>query len=157
MREDASIYPPMALELTRYDRDEREICSVEAAGAADVDRAVEAARAAFEHGSPWREMAGTERGALMLRLADLVERRAADLATLETWDNGKPYAEAAGSDLPEVLSTLRYYAGWADKVHGQTIPTSVQKLAYTLKVPLGVCGQIIPVGTANANVGWHVV
>ena len=70
---------------------------------------------------------------------------------------GKTFDWAKSIDVTSAIETIRYYAGWADKVHGQTIPTSVQKLAYTLKEPLGVCGQIIPVGAASARAGWHVV
>jgi aldehyde dehydrogenase (NAD+) len=90
-------------------------------------------------------MPQTERGALMLRLADLMEENKEVLATIETWDNGKPYNDAINGDVPEAIMTLRYYAGWADKIFGQTIPTTTDKFAYTLKQPIGVCGQIIPV------------
>ncbi|RYO82997.1 hypothetical protein DL766_005550 [Monosporascus sp. MC13-8B] len=123
--------------------DEREICSVEAAGAEDIDKAVDAARAAFDHES-WKDMSGTERGLLMFRLADLIEQHKEVLATIETWDNGKPFADSMTIDLPDVINTLRYYAGYADKIHGQTIPISNQKFAYVLRQPLGVCAQIIP-------------
>ncbi|KAJ2969696.1 hypothetical protein NUW58_g9920 [Xylaria curta] len=79
----------------------------------------------------------------MFKLADLAEQEKEVLATIETWDNGKPYGDALG-DLGEVIDCIRYYAGWADKIYGQTIPTTAQKFAYTLKQPIGVCGQIIP-------------
>ncbi|GAO17903.1 hypothetical protein UVI_02030000 [Ustilaginoidea virens] len=134
-----------------------EICAVEAASADDVDRAVAAARAAFADAS-WRGLAGGARGALMLRLAELVEQHRRELATLETWDNGKPYAVALGEDLVEVAGCLRYYAGWADKIHGQTIPTAAPaaKLAYTLKQPVGVCAQIIPWNYPLAMAAWKL-
>lgn len=90
-------------------------------------------------------MSGSERGLLMFRLADLVEKHKDILATIETWDNGKPYGDAFNGDLQEVIDCFRYYAGWADKIHGQTIPTTAQKFVYTLKQPIGVCAQIIPV------------
>jgi aldehyde dehydrogenase (NAD+) len=80
----------------------------------------------------------------MFKLADLIEEEQELLATIETWDNGKPYTSSLG-DLEEVINCIRYYAGWADKIYGQTIPTTPQKLAYTIKQPVGVCGQIIPV------------
>lgn len=130
-------------------RDESNICHVEAAGLENVNNAVDAARAAFNHDS-WREISGTERGLLMFKLADLVERHKEVLATIETWDNGKPYSDPMSIDLPEVVNTIRYYAGYADKIHGQTIPTIKQKFAYTLREPIGVCAQIIPVGHPNS-------
>lgn len=124
-------------------RNEAEITSVYAASADDVDDAVSAARAAFKHPS-WRDLPATDRGNLMIALATLVEKHAETLATIETWDNGKPYTVALEEDLGEVAGTLRYYGGYADKIHGQVINTSPDKLAYTLREPLGVCGQIIP-------------
>ncbi|KAI0515299.1 aldehyde dehydrogenase [Xylaria bambusicola] len=133
---------------------EQDICSVEAASADDVDKAVAAARAALNHES-WRDISGTERGALMFKLADLAEQEKEVLATIETWDNGKPYGDALG-DLDEVISCLRYYGGWADKIHGQTIPTTPQKFAYTLKQPIGVCGQIIPWNYPLAMAAWKL-
>ncbi|TIC89788.1 Aldehyde dehydrogenase [Colletotrichum higginsianum] len=123
--------------------DESEIASVEAASADDVDKAVKAARAAL-NGPGWGDISGTDRGRLMFKLADLVEAHEAALATLETWNGGKPYNVALGEDVAETIATLRYYAGWADKIHGETIPTTPQKFAYTLKQPVGVCASIIP-------------
>lgn len=89
---------------------------------ADVDRAVKAAREAFQLGSPWRRMDASERGRLLNRLADLVERDGVYLASLETLDNGKPFQESYFLDLDEVIKVYRYFAGWADKWHGKTIP-----------------------------------
>lgn len=80
----------------------------------------------------------------MLKLSALVEQNAEVLATIETWDNGKPYSVALNEDVAEVAGTLKYYAGWADKIHGQVIDTTSAKLAYTIREPIGVCGQIIP-------------
>lgn len=122
---------------------ESEICSVQSAGSDDVDIAVAAARKALKDPS-WRDIDPTARGALMLKLADLVEKSRETLATIETWDNGKPYTVARDEDLAEVALTLRYYAGWADKISGQTIDTGPSKFAYTIREPIGVCGQIIP-------------
>ncbi|RDA86496.1 hypothetical protein CP532_2011 [Ophiocordyceps camponoti-leonardi (nom. inval.)] len=133
------------------------ICDVAAASEADIDRAVAAARSAFN--SPgWRDMPGGQRGRLMLRLADLVEEQTEMLATLEAWDNGKPLAVARDEDLAEVIGCLRYYAGWADKLQGSTIPTSSgsAKLAYTLRQPVGVCAQIIPWNFPLAMAAWKL-
>ncbi|KAK4137402.1 aldehyde dehydrogenase [Trichocladium antarcticum] len=122
---------------------EEEICSVFAATAEDVDAAVAAARKAFKDSS-WKSLSGTERGALMTRLADLVAENAETLATIECLDNGKPYAIALAENVPDVVGVLKYYAGYADKNFGQVIDVGPDKLAYTVKEPLGVCGQIIP-------------
>ncbi|KAG8533105.1 uncharacterized protein KY384_001888 [Bacidia gigantensis] len=123
--------------------DETPIASVYAGSAPDIDAAVAAARSAFKNPS-WHNMSATDRGNLMMSLATLVEKHAETLATIETWDNGKPYSVSLGEDLAEVAGTLRYYGGWADKIHGEVINTSPDKLAYTLREPVGVCGQIIP-------------
>ena len=113
-----------------------------AATAEDVDKAVKAARAAFKHSS-WRDLSGTDRGNLMFKLSDLVMEHSHQLATIDCWDNGKTFKEALG-DVLGGAANIKYYAGWADKNHGQTIEIGTQKLAYTLKEPVGVCGQIIP-------------
>ncbi|CAH0053837.1 unnamed protein product [Clonostachys solani] len=134
---------------------ESEITSVEAASPDDIDTAVKAARAAFE--SPeWRDLPGTDRGELMYRFATLIDEHKETLATLEAWDNGKAYSVALNEDVGEVIKTLKYYAGWADKIHGQTIPTTPQKFAYTLKQPIGVCGQIIPWNFPLAMAAWKI-
>lgn len=80
----------------------------------------------------------------MARLADLMEQHRETLATIETWDNGKPYLVSLNEDLTEAIETLRYYSGFADKVFGQVIETTPEKFAYTVREPVGVCGQIIP-------------
>ncbi|PFH62679.1 hypothetical protein XA68_12550 [Ophiocordyceps unilateralis] len=133
------------------------ICDVAAASEADINSAVAAARRALS--SPqWRDMAGAERGRLMLRLADLVEENLEKLATMEAWDNGKPFAVARDQDVVEVTGCLRYYAGWADKLQGLTIPTTggSAKLAYTLRQPVGVCAQIIPWNFPLAMAAWKL-
>lgn len=122
---------------------EEEICSVYAATADDIDAAVSAARKAFK-APTWKSLSGTERGALMRKLADLVEQNAEILATIETLDNGKPYGVALGENVPEFVNVMRYYGGYADKNFGQVIDVGPTKFAYTVKEPLGVCGQIIP-------------
>ena len=119
------------------------ICQVAEAAATDVDRAVSAARHAFEHGS-WCKTSASERGRLLNRLADLIERHADELARLESLDNGKPYAVAGAADLPLTIACYRYYAGWADKVQGRTIPVNGDYFCYTRLEPVGVVGQIIP-------------
>ena len=92
----------------------------------------------------------------MYKFAELIEQNKEMLATLETWDNGKPYSVALNEDLAEVVGTIRYYAGWADKLHGQTIETTPQKFAYTLKQPIGVCAQIIPWNYPLAMAAWKL-
>uniref|UniRef100_A0A3P9PY35 aldehyde dehydrogenase (NAD(+)) n=1 Tax=Poecilia reticulata TaxID=8081 RepID=A0A3P9PY35_POERE len=111
---------------------------------ADVDKAVKAACNAFRLGSPWRRMDASDRGRLLYKLADAIERDSAYLAELETLDNGKPYVIAYLADLPLVVKCLRYYAGWADKWEGKTIPVDGDYFTYTRHEPVGVCGQIIP-------------
>jgi aldehyde dehydrogenase (NAD+) len=120
-----------------------EICQVAEADAADVEKAVKAARAAFEHG-PWKKMAASERGRLMNRLADLMEQNADELARLESLDNGKPYKIAKAVDVAASVSCYRYFAGWADKIHGKTIPIDGDYFCYTRHEAVGVVGQIIP-------------
>ncbi|XP_063470558.1 aldehyde dehydrogenase, mitochondrial isoform X2 [Symphalangus syndactylus] len=120
------------------------ICQVAEGDKEDVDKAVKAARAAFQLGSPWRRMDASHRGRLLNRLADLIERDRTYLAALETLDNGKPYVISYLVDLDMVLKCLRYYAGWADKYHGKTIPIDGDFFSYTRHEPVGVCGQIIP-------------
>src|SRR6516164_120926 len=121
----------------------QEICQVAEAGAADVDRAVSAAQAAF-NGGPWCRMWAVERSRLLHRLADLIEENAEELARLESLDNGKPYRIARAADLPLTIACYRYFAGCADKIQGRTIPIAGDYLCYTRHEPVGVVGQIIP-------------
>ncbi|MBZ5720069.1 MAG: aldehyde dehydrogenase family protein [Acidobacteriia bacterium] len=115
------------------------------ATAEDVDRAVKAARKAFEdRGGPWRKMSASERGRLLWKLADLIEKNIDELAELETLDNGKPIFESRYVDIPMVVDVLRYYAGWATKIHGETVNTFETAFTYTLREPVGVVGLIIP-------------
>lgn len=114
------------------------------AGVEDVDRAVAAARAAFETG-PWSKMSGEERGRLLWKLADLIDAHADELAELETLDNGKPLRVSRRGDLPFASRHFRYYAGWASKLEGSTVPVSLpNQFVYTLREPVGVVGLIIP-------------
>jgi len=113
----------------------------------DIERAVAAARAAFDTKSPWRKLTSSQRGQLIWKLADLLEKHAEEFAQLESLDQGKPLSLARVADLPASIDQLRYYAGWATKVEGNTIPISAHGgnfFAYTLREPIGVVGQIIP-------------
>src|ERR1700728_4208175 len=132
-----------------------EICQVAEADAADVEKAVKAARAAFEHGA-WRKMAASERGNLIHRLADLIERHADELAQLESMDNGKPVSVAKAVDVAATVGCFRYFAGWADKVQGKTIPVDGDYFCYTRHEPVGVVGQIIPWNFPMLMLAWKL-
>ena len=132
---------------------EEVICEVAEGDAADVNLAVHAARAAFETG-PWSRMDARDRGRLMNKLADLAERHLDELAALETLDNGKPINDSRAADLPLAIDCLRYYAGWADKIQGNTIPIRGDYFCYTRREPIGVCGQIIPWNFPLLMVAW---
>jgi aldehyde dehydrogenase (NAD+) len=119
------------------------ICDVAEADSADVDRAVRAARKAFTS-SDWSKMSATRRGELLYKLADLIEKNKEELARLETLDNGKPLNDSLNIDLNLVIACYRYYAGWADKIQGKTIPINGSYFCYTRHEPVGVVGQIIP-------------
>ncbi len=120
-----------------------ELAQISEADSADVDKAVAVARNAFERG-PWRKTSASERGRLLNRLADLVEQNADELATLETLDNGMPLSVARHVALPLTIGHFRYFAGWADKNHGKTIPIGGDYFCYTRHEPVGVVGQITP-------------
>jgi aldehyde dehydrogenase (NAD+) len=120
-----------------------ELAQISEADAADVDKAVRVARNAFERG-PWRKTNASERGRLLNRLADLVEQNADELATLETLDNGMPLSVARHAAVPLIVGHFRYFAGWADKNHGKTIPINGDYFCYTRHEPVGVVGQITP-------------
>ncbi|KAG9266523.1 aldehyde dehydrogenase family 1 member A3 [Astyanax mexicanus] len=120
------------------------ICEVEEADKADVDVAVEAARAAMKRGSAWRRMDVSGRGRLLHKLAELLERDRTLLATMESMDSGKPFLQSFFIDLEGSIKTLRYYAGWADKIHGKTMPVDDNFMCFTKHEPVGVCGAIIP-------------
>jgi aldehyde dehydrogenase (NAD+) len=119
------------------------LCQVAEGDKADIDLAVKAARKAFESG-PWSRMTASDRGRLMNKLADAIEANREELATLESLDNGKPFADSLNIDLPLTVKCYRYYAGWADKVQGKTIPIDGPYFCYTRHEPVGVVGQIIP-------------
>jgi aldehyde dehydrogenase (NAD+) len=124
---------------------EKVLTQVVEASPADVDRAVQAARRVFEdRNGPWRKLSASERGRLLWKLADLVEKNIDELAELETLDNGKPIFESRYVDMPMVIDVLRYYAGLATKIHGETVNTFETAFTYTLREPVGVVGLIVP-------------
>ncbi len=115
------------------------------AGPAEVDAAVTAARTAFDDtAGEWRKMSASQRGRLLWTIADLVEQNIDELAELETLDNGKPIFESRYIDMPMVADVFRYYAGWATKIHGETININEGAFTYTQREPVGVVGAIIP-------------
>lgn len=132
------------------------LVDVAEAQAEDVERAVQAARKAFDEG-PWPRMTGEQRGRVLLRLADLVEDHADELALLETLDNGKTYSQCMSIDVPGTAQHIRYFAGWCDKIEGATIPVATEGFtAYTLREPIGVAGQIIPWNFPILMAGWKI-
>ena len=123
--------------------------------AEDVDRAVRAARRAFDQSS-WTRMPPHERERLLLKVADLIEQHGEELAQLETLDNGKSIFESRNVDIPGSASTFRYYAGWVNKITGETNPTDPAFFNYTLREPVGVCGQIIPWNFPLMMAAWKL-
>ena len=125
----------------------------------DIDRAVKAARAAFESG-PWSKISTAERGKMMWKLADLIDQHREEFAQLESLDNGKPLKIARVADVPLTAEHFRYYAGWATKMEGNTIPlTRAQQgsfFAYTVREPVGVVGQIIPWNFPLLMAAWKL-
>ena len=121
---------------------EQPIAAVAEADAADVDAAVASARRALA--GPWGHMRAADRGRVLHRLANLIELHADELAALESRDAGKPISAVLRQDLPAAIDTLRYYAGWADKINGQVIPARPDALTYTVREPVGVVGAIVP-------------
>src|SRR5882672_6738984 len=120
------------------------LTQVSEASPQDVDQSVVAARKAFDDvGGPWRKMSASERGKIMWRIADLIDKNIDELAELETLDNGKPIFESRYVDMPMVADVFRYYAGWATKIHGETVNTFNNSFTYTLREPVGVVGAIV--------------
>ena len=133
----------------------RPIAEVAQAGAADVDRAVSAARAALD--DKWGSLQPAKRARLIYALADLVEANADELAQLESLDTGKPVGLAKVVDVAKTVEHLRYYAGWPTKIAGQVIPVSQPGVhVYTRREPVGVCGQIIPWNFPLLMAAWKV-
>ena len=131
---------------------EEPITTIASAGADDVDRAVKAARAAFE--GPWGKMKPADRQRVLFRLGDLILQNGDELGRLETLDNGKPIFESRQIDVPMAANCFHYFAGWATKIHGDTLPVNPAFLNYTLREPLGVVGAIIPWNFPMIMVGW---
>jgi betaine-aldehyde dehydrogenase len=121
---------------------------------ADIDKAVAAARRAFE--GKWSRMSARDRGRLLYKLAQLIESKTKELAELETADNGKPIKESTYIDLPGVAENFEYFAGWATKIEGETIPVPGNMFNYTLREPVGVCGQIIPWNFPLLMAAWKL-
>jgi aldehyde dehydrogenase (NAD+) len=134
---------------------EEKLTDVAEGDRADIDRAVVAARQAFE-GGPWKTMSARDRGRILHRIAGLVDKHREELAELETLNNGKPISETRSADLPQVIDTFEYYAGLADKIHGETIPVNGNYLNYTLREPVGVVGQIIPWNFPLLMAAWKL-
>ena len=133
---------------------EEVLAEVAEAGPEDVDRAVKSAREAFE--GPWRALSAAARGKLLWKLAEVIDAHADELAELETRDNGKPIFESRKIDLPSVVDNFQYFAGWATKIHGETIPVSGPYLNYTLHEPLGVVAAIVPWNFPLSLAAWKL-
>jgi betaine-aldehyde dehydrogenase len=121
---------------------------------ADIDKAVAAARRAFE--GKWSKVSARDRGRMLYKLAQLIEAKSGELAALETADNGKPIKETSYVDLPQVVENFEYFAGWATKIEGETIPVPGEMFNYTLREPVGVCGQIIPWNFPLLMAAWKL-
>ena len=132
---------------------EERITTVAEAGVEDVDRAVKAARAAFESG-PWPKMKPGDRARVLHRLGDLILANADEIARLETMDNGKPIFESRQIDIPMVAGCFHYFSGWASKLTGETTSVSPAFFTYTLREPVGVVAAIIPWNFPMIMVGW---
>ncbi len=134
---------------------EEVLANVSEAQADDIDKAVSAARVAFEEGE-WPKLSAAERSHLIYKFADLIEKNREELAQLESLDNGKPYSVALADDIDGTAEHFRYYAGWATKVLGQTVPIFHDYLNYTVHEPVGVVGQIIPWNFPLSMASWKL-
>ncbi|XP_026272339.1 aldehyde dehydrogenase, mitochondrial [Frankliniella occidentalis] len=132
------------------------VAEIQEGGKADVDKAVQAANEAFRLGSPWRTMDASQRGYLLNRLADLIDRDAVYLASLETLDNGKPYNMSLPVDVKGAANNLRYFAGFADKFHGKTIPMDGPFFSFTRQEPVGIVGAILPWNFPIMLLSWKL-
>ncbi|MGH9492386.1 MAG: aldehyde dehydrogenase family protein [Terriglobales bacterium] len=133
------------------------LTQIAAATLADVERAVAAARKAFDDpAGPWQKMTASERGKLLWKIADLIEQNIEELAEIETLDNGKPIFESRYVDLPTVADVFRYYAGWATKIHGETINSRPNAFTYTLREPVGVVAAIVPWNFPLLLASWKI-
>ncbi|XP_024531003.1 aldehyde dehydrogenase family 2 member B4, mitochondrial isoform X2 [Selaginella moellendorffii] len=137
-------------------RTEEVLADVAKADVEDINRAVKAARKAFDHG-PWPRMTAYERSKILLKYADLLEKHNDELATLDSLDSGKLYSQSQGVEIPHFVTRLfRYYAGWADKIHGKTLPADGPHQVLTFHEPIGVVGQIIPWNFPMVMFAWKV-
>ncbi len=133
------------------------ITTIAAAEPSDVDLAVQAARRAFDdRAHEWQKMAPVDRGKLLWRMADLIEKNIDEFARLETLDNGKPIFESRYVDMPMIVEVFRYYAGWATKIHGETVPVKENYFNYTLREPLGVVAAITPWNFPLLLASWKI-
>jgi betaine-aldehyde dehydrogenase len=130
------------------------LAEVAEADKVDIDKAVAAARKAFD--GKWSKMSARDRGRLLYKLSQLIEENSAKLAALETADNGKPIKESMYVDLPQVVENFEYFAGWPTKIEGETIPVPGKMFNYTLREPIGVCGQIIPWNFPLLMAAWKL-
>src|SRR5712692_10516846 len=130
------------------------LAEVAEADKADIDNAVAAARRAFE--GKWSKISARDRGRMLYKLSQLIEQHAQELAELETQDNGKPIRESLYVDLPQVAENFEYFAGWSTKIEGETIPVPGNMFNYTLREPVGVCGQIIPWNFPLLMAAWKL-
>jgi betaine-aldehyde dehydrogenase len=130
------------------------LAEVAEADKADIDKAVIAARRAFE--GKWSKISARDRGRMLYKLSQLIESKTKELAALETADNGKPIRESQYIDIPSVVENFEYFAGWATKIEGETIPVPGQFFNYTLREPVGVCGQIIPWNFPLLMAAWKL-
>jgi aldehyde dehydrogenase (NAD+) len=133
---------------------EETIASVPSAGQSDLDRAVAAARAALD--GPWGALSARERGRLVWRLGEKLMEKADEIARLETLSNGKPIFESRQIEVPAAAECFQYFAGWADKIHGETIPVKGNHLTYTLREPVGVVAAIVPWNFPLLLTAWKV-
>jgi aldehyde dehydrogenase (NAD+) len=134
---------------------EEVIADISEAGGADVEAAVEAARRALHRG-PWAVLTGAERGRILHRLAAIMRERFEELALLESIDAGKPRAATRRMDIPAAIDCLEYYAGWADKITGEVVPTRRDALTYVHRVPVGVVAVIVPWNFPLMNAVWRI-
>jgi aldehyde dehydrogenase (NAD+) len=134
---------------------EQPLAAISEGRAEDIDRAVKAARRAFAEG-PWGKMPAADRGRILWKIGDLLEERAAEIARIESLDSGKTITEATRVDLPLAADCFRYFAGFATKIEGETVPVRAPCLGYTLREPLGVVGQIIPWNFPILLAAWKV-
>ena len=133
---------------------EEVIAEVASAEQGDVDAAVAAARAAFD--GPWAKLSARERGRLVWKIGEKLMERADEIARLETLHNGKPIFESRHIEVPSAAKCFEYYAGWSDKIHGETIPVKGNYLTYTLREPIGVVAAIVPWNFPLLLTAWKV-